>query len=54
MSFFKNIKLKIKSNYPNLVRFLIKIRDNNYLLRILKNQFLFLLQKNSWKKNCKI
>ena len=36
MSFFKNFKFKIKSNYPNLVRFLIKIRDNNYFLRILK------------------
>ena len=36
MSFFKNFKLKIKSNYPNLVRFLIKMRDNNYFLRILK------------------
>ena len=53
MSFFKNIKLKIKSNYPNLVRFLIKIRDNNYLLRILKKIFISASKKFK-EKNCKI
>jgi len=39
MSFFKNLKFIIKSNFPNLVRFLIKIRDNNNFLRILKKSF---------------
>ena len=38
MSFIKNFKFVIKSNYPNLFRFLIKIRDNNYFLRILKKR----------------
>lgn len=39
MSFFKKFKFIIKSNFPNLVRFLIKIRDNNNFLRILKKSF---------------
>lgn len=39
MSFYKNLKLKIKSNFPNLVKFLINMRDNNFLIRILKRPF---------------
>lgn len=40
MSFIKKFKFVIKSNFPNLVRFLIKIRDNNNFLRILKKPIL--------------
>lgn len=36
MSFYKNLKFIIRSNFPNLVRFLINIRDNNFILRVLK------------------
>ena len=39
MSFYKNFKLKIKSNFPNLVKFLINMRDNNFFIRILKRPF---------------
>lgn len=40
MSFLKNLKSAIKSNFPNLARFLIKIRDNNNLVRIMKRSYL--------------
>ena len=39
MSFLKNFKSIIKSNFPNLVRVFIKIRDNNYLFRILRRSY---------------
>ena len=51
MSFFKNLKFIIKSNFPNLVRFLIKIRDNNYFLRILKKPILISASKKVHGKN---
>ena len=50
MSFFKNLKLKIKSNYPNLVSFLIKMRDNNYFLRILKKPIFISASKKFTEK----
>ena len=45
MSFYKNLKLKIKSNFPNLVRFLIKLRDNNFIIRVLKKPFILSVTK---------
>jgi len=45
MSFYKNLKLKIKSNFPNLVRFLIKMRDNNFIIRVLKKPFILSVTK---------
>ncbi len=46
MSFLKKIKFIIKSNFPNLVRFLIKVRDNNNIIRILKKTVIFSPSKN--------
>ena len=46
MSFLKKIKFIIKSNLPNLVRFLIKVRDNNNIIRILKKTMIFSPLKN--------
>ena len=46
MSFFKKIKFFVKSNYPILTSFLIKLRDNNSLIRIFKRKFFITLTKN--------
>ena len=46
MSFFKKIKIFVKSNYPILTKFLIKLRDNNKLIRGLNRKFFISLTKN--------
>ena len=46
MSFFKKIKILVKSNLPLLTNFLIKIRDNSKFIRILKRPFFISLTKN--------
>ena len=46
MSFFKKTKIFIKSKYPLLTNFFIRIRDNNNLIRILKKPFFISLTKN--------
>ena len=46
MSFFKKIKIFAKSNYPVLTSFLIKLRDNNSIIRIFKRKFFITPSKN--------
>ena len=46
MSFLKKIKTLVKSNFPLLTNFLIRIRDNSKFIRILKRPFFISLTKN--------
>ena len=46
MSFFKKIKIFIKSNYPILTNFLIRMRDNNKFIKMFKRSFFISLTKN--------